>query len=270
IHLSVWTYSAPNIAHNITMYANFSGQMQNIKPTNPQPATYITNTLNLPLGVNLVLANITGNANWTSNVTGVNYTLTVSLSNPPFYSVNATGVPSGSQYSPGKKYGFQINWNGSGTNLDKVLFEAGFNESTKNYTVNTFTGNTYYINFTDLAAGTYQFRWFANETGSTFNNTDFVSYTIVQNTSATIFMNLSINDTESNKVFTYPSISNASGSISSFLSWTLFRNATTIGTTNPVSDTVQLGAGFYNYTYFTPGNQNYSSATKQFNLTINK
>src|SRR5438876_1186752 len=71
-------------------------------------------------------------------------------------------------------------------------------------------------------------------------------------------------------------VSNATGSFTSSvfsgqnITFTLYRNTTSIGSTNPISDVTQLSADIYNYTYFTAGNQNYSSATKQFNLTISK
>jgi len=48
----------------------------------------------------------------------------------------------------------------------------------------------------------------------------------------------------------------------------LYRNDTTVGSGNPVSDVNVYGAGFYNYSYYTVGNDNYTAAIKQFNLTI--
>jgi hypothetical protein len=96
-----------------------------------------------------------------------------------------------------------------------------------------------------------------------------------QNISTANLINLAINNTESNKVYTYPAVSNATGWYSSALTgqimtFTLYRNTTSIGTSNPISDVLSLAAAAYNYTFYTAGNVNYSSARKHFNVTIGK
>jgi outer membrane protein assembly factor BamB len=129
-----------------------------------------------------------------------------------------------------------------------------------------------------LGAGSYVYKfnsseganWTANSTGIT------LTLTVQQNTSTASYMHLVINGTESNKEYTYPAATNATAWFeeNSFVGsapvFTLYRNTTLIGSSNPISDVAQLAAGFYNYTYYTPGNQNYSSAVKQLNLTIQK
>ncbi|MEM5866426.1 MAG: PQQ-binding-like beta-propeller repeat protein [Candidatus Aenigmatarchaeota archaeon] len=127
-----------------------------------------------------------------------------------------------------------------------------------------------------LGAGTYHYVYNtsggANWTSASFTRT----LTVNQNTSTINFMHLTINGTEGNKVYTYPVSTNttawfdAEAFVGQAPVFTLYRNFTVIGSSNPVSDIGQLAAGFYNYTFYTPGNQNYSSAIKQFNLTINK
>jgi hypothetical protein len=110
---------------------------------------------------------------------------------PPQYSANYTSVLSGSQYSSGRNYGFQINFTDD-DGVSKVLFEANLNESLKNYTVGLYAGSAtdglYVINFTDLAAGSYQYRWLANDTSNLWNTTGVISYTIAQNTSSTVYL----------------------------------------------------------------------------------
>ena len=100
---------------------------------------------------------------------------------------------------------------------------------------------------------------------------------ITQNTSTANYMNLTINGTESNKTYTYPAVSNATGwfSSSSFVSsaptFTLYRyDNTSIGTSNPQEDVQTLPNGTHWYIYNTSGNQNYSSASKSYYVFINK
>ncbi len=127
------------------------------------------------------------------------------------------------------------------------------------YTYNTTAGA--FVNYT------------ANTTGITS------TATVSANSSTANFINLTINGTEANQTFIYPNVSNTTGNISSavfgnqVITFTLYRNATTIGTvvggTNTsASDTGQLGGGVHVYVFNTSGNANYSSASKVFNLTI--
>ena len=111
----------------------------------------------------------------------------------------------------------------------------------------------------------------------TQNYTAITSYNIAviqPNTSTADFMNLTINGTESNKAYPFPSLSNATGWYSTAvfsgqtITFTLYRNDTSVGTTNPVNDTDSKPADTYIYTYNTSGNSNYSTATKAYSLII--
>jgi len=126
-----------------------------------------------------------------------------------------------------------------------------------------------------LGAGNYNYTCIASATAnysaaSTLNN----NLAISQNTSAANFMNLTINGTEGNKSYSFPAGTNATAwynsnaFIDSSFSFTLYRNSTTIGSTNPISDVINPSAGAYNYTYFTSGNANYSSARKNYFVTV--
>ncbi len=129
-----------------------------------------------------------------------------------------------------------------------------------------------------LGAGSYSYRFNAT-TGANYtaNSTGVTStVTVNQNTSTINYMNLTIDGTEANRAVIYPMTTNATGWYNTVvfsgetITFTLYRNTTTIGTTNPISDNLILGSGDYNYTYYTGGNVNYSSATKQYNLTVSK
>lgn len=120
-----------------------------------------------------------------------------------------------------------------------------------------------------LGVGTYNYECNVSESENYTTATNSTLVSITQNSSTFDFMNLTINDTESNQAFTYPSASNATGyNLIPELTFSLYRDDILLGSINPISDVSQFGAGLYVYTYNTSGNTNYSGASKQFNLTI--
>jgi len=136
--------------------------------------------------------------------------------------------------------------------------------------------NPYWDNVT-LGVSYYLYRfngtggenWTANPTGVT----TFVN--ITQNTSTHSYMNLTINETESNKEYEVGTTSNATGwfDSSSFVgslpTFTLYNNTTSIGSSNPISDIKTYTSPIViKYTYNTSGNQNYSSASKSYILKM--
>ena len=202
-------------------------------------------------------------------------------SSPPVWSGNSTSVASGTQYLPGRQYQFNVSWDDPDTGVSTVLIEQNFSGgSPTNVTVTTNDSDVYYFDVSDLAAGTYVWRGFANNTDDYWNVTNggiYWSYTVDKNTSTQDLMNLTLgvgtSGSESNYQDMYPVTTNATGWYSSVLgnqdiTFTLYRNDTGIGSSNPQNDIVQFGTGFYVYTYNTSGNENYTSSSKQLNLTI--
>ncbi|MEM5803853.1 MAG: PQQ-binding-like beta-propeller repeat protein [Candidatus Aenigmatarchaeota archaeon] len=129
-----------------------------------------------------------------------------------------------------------------------------------------------------LGAGSYLYKFNSSEGSNYTSNSTGITINLVvqQNTSTLNFMNLTINSTETNKIYTYPVTTNitawynSNSFIGSTPTFILYKNGSEIGSTNPVTELSELSASEYNYTYYTPGNQNYSSAFKQLNLTIQK
>ncbi len=121
-----------------------------------------------------------------------------------------------------------------------------------------------------LGASVYNYSCNISATANYSGNSTYKTLTVNKNTSTANFMNLTINGTESNKIYTYPAVSNATAwnSIPELI-FTFYRNGTSIGT-GTASDVDQKAIGLYMYTYNTSDNGNYSAASKQFNLTINK
>ena len=197
-------------------------------------------------------------------------------SHTPLWSQSSISVASGSQYSPGKNYGFEINWTDSALGFDgisKVLFEANFLGSLLNYTKDTtpaISNNTqgiYWINFTDLKAGTYVFKWYANDTSNSFNSTDQQTYSIAKNTSG--YLNLTLNGTENNR--SYNQYSNANFTVylnltgktvyldSNYTGWSLQTSPTSV----IINVTNLSAAGFFNITAYLD-DENYTSSSKTY------
>ena len=131
---------------------------------------------NLAAASYVVKANLTGNANWTDNSTGVNYTLTVEAVNAaPQFSNNYTNFGLSTVYAKDKNYGFQITGSDDSGTYNATL-ETNITGSIRNYTqlstpaVRNGTGtlaNVWSVNFTDAAAGNnYYYRFYLNDTAS--------------------------------------------------------------------------------------------------------
>ena len=115
-----------------------------------------------------------------------------------------------------------------------------------------------------LAAGTYNYYWWANDTLNNVNATSTQSYTVNQATPAG-----TITGTSS---ITYGTTGDVEGTESndgdSDVTYILYRNGTAVS--NP--DTSILAANFYSYIYNTTGGTNYTSSASldTFELTVNQ
>jgi len=200
------------------------------------------------------------------------YFFNVTSDQPPTWSSNNTNPLSPTNYTPGKNYQFNITCQDdygvsevilefNGTNYSKLLGEISKDV------------DVYYKTLTDLSANDtgYNYKWFANDTVNQWSSTGSYWLYIINKNNSQNYMNLTINGTESNKNYIYPAGSNATGwhSIPQ-LTFNLYRNDTPLGNSNPVSDVNRFGVGFYIYTYNTSGNDNYTSSSKNYNLTIQK
>ena len=210
-----------------------------------------------------------GNTNFTAN-SSTHYAIVTAVDNPPIWSTNITNPSSPVTYVPRATYQFNITWT-DGVSVSYVVFE--FNGI--NYTDWLREGSVYVRNFSDLGVGTYAYRWYANDSLGQWNQTSQLNYVINQNTSTLNFLNLTINNTESDKTYIYKSPGNATGwydsnTVYGAISFNLSRNGTLIGSANPISEVATFGVGAFNYTYNTTGNANWSSAQKSFMLRINQ
>jgi hypothetical protein len=187
---------------------------------------------------------------WWVNVTEIPDTTNPTVTSP-------TESPSDpATYSPGATYEFNA------TITDNRILDTIFIEfDGTNYTPSNIAGDVYNFSITDLAAGTYNYSWYANDTSGNINNTVNGTYTINQETPS---LNLTLTPSISE---TYGTETTASASGCPVgLTCNLYRNDTEV--TSP--DVATLAAGTYNYTYNTTGNTNYTTASISVILTIDK
>jgi len=186
------------------------------------------------------------------------------LKTPKWYS-NQSYTPT--SYNPNVLSQFNITWNTTVEDISKMFLEINLSSGAVNYTItnSTFGGSIYNLSVV-LPAGTYYWKSYANDTYNNWNSTPSWTFTINKNTSQ--FLKL-INNISWSGV--YPNSTNTTGygCLSGFTCY-LYRNSTLIGSTDPISDNVLLGAGVYNYTYNFSGSQNYTWYYNTSLLTINQ
>jgi len=163
---------------NMSLDLNVTGYGNNFQ-NGTSPQTNLTDTGILDIGIFNFSAKVTGNDNYTDSSLGTLY----------FYVANFSVSPSSLiNYVLSAPYNFSIILP---VNSSNVIFEANFNGTYVNYTnstnitnwnkIITMYNNTnggYWINFTDLQATTYNYRWIVNDTNfSTDQKTYIVNQT---------------------------------------------------------------------------------------------
>lgn len=175
---------------------------------------------------------------------------------PPQFS-NFTEFPSnGSIYTENGIYSFNSTINESN------LFRAGIEFDGVNYSVSNIS-NAYNFTILNLAAGNYNYYWWANDTNGNYNTSGVRSYTISKaNQSITSLLN----GVNSNLGITYPQQINASfsGTNQTVLSISLNGSLLNVG------QNYTFGAGIWTVNYSSPSNQNYSAYDSTLILTVSK
>jgi hypothetical protein len=184
----------------------------------------------------------------------------------PVWSQDRNSAPSNSQYSPGKNYGFQINWDDP-IGISTVIFETNFYGNLQNYTNVNSLSNTYWINFTDLPGGNYVFKWHSNNTNNEFGSTNQFGYIVSKNISG--YINLTLNGIEGNKSYNLNTAGNFTAYLnlpgktiyldSTFPNWILKSNSSILYNTTNLSS-----KGLFSLTAYWSGDENYSSSSKTY------
>jgi hypothetical protein len=201
------------------------------------------------------------NSTETGNIFSNSQNLEVNDTERPSWHTNLTSYESGVDYLPGRQYQFNVSWNDN-KDLDTVLIEHNFSGgSPVNETVTTSDGDAYYFDVSDLAAGTYVWREFANDTTDNWNSTDPWIFVVGKSSTE---VELYLNDSPSDQASYYPNstinvtaVSNVSG-----LYVQLWRNGTLLSNSTTISfDITRWPAWDNNFTAQILGNENYSSSS---------
>jgi hypothetical protein len=142
---------------------------------------------------------------------------------------------------------FNASWTSKHT-LSKVLLENNFTGTMKNITVTNHAGMNYTYNQTTFSAGTYRYRFWANDSSDYWNSTMWRTYT-VQKANSLITMT-------ANPSWTINSSIPVTVTCTATKAVTLYRDGITVS--NPYTVTPSFGT--FNYTCFINDAQNYTPA----------
>ncbi len=198
-----------------------------------------------------------------TNVTAVPDTIA------PWYINEQVNPPSPTNYNTGP-YIFSIEW------LDNVaVTNVVFEFDGTNYTpvcipVLPSADSICSYTFIDLAAGTYDYKWYASDSANNWNSTSLLNY-VVNKIDHTI--HLSLDGIEADLIVNYPATTTSTGWLEIIQAETnavLYRDGIIVANGNPATEIAQLPVGIYNYTYYYPESQNYTEQTITRWLTIQK
>ncbi len=179
----------------------------------------------------------------------------------PVYSGITANPASPATYSPGQSYQFNVTWTDNYL-TDTVIIEHDFNGAFANYSVDNVS-TEYYYGYSDLSAGTYYWRMYANDSSGNKNQTTQQTY-VVDKASVSCSLTFSPSSPQN-----YETSINASCSCNSpEASEVLYRDGTDVTSEN--NELVVLGAGNYSYNCTVSATQNYTSADDSSIYIINK
>ncbi|MBU5687809.1 MAG: PQQ-binding-like beta-propeller repeat protein [Candidatus Aenigmarchaeota archaeon] len=193
------------------------------------------------------------------------YYFTIDTTKPKWYN-NKTEPFSPIQYSPSRKYIFNISWLDE-NEISFTLIENNFTGLIQNYTLNK--NDEYYYIIEDLKSAKYYWKFYANDTANNWNLTDTWFYLIEKNQTQ---IKLYINNSEENKTFPINSFVNISAYYGMNKEISVFANIsgwTTQKSQNYVENITRLiQKGTFNITAYFEGDENYTSSSKTLYLTV--
>ena len=254
---------------NISLYTNLTGTMapwdnkasplRNYTVLNP----YMARTY-------LIIANFS-NQNYTYSQ--ANHSLTLNDSRIIFDNFTSN-VSSLSNYSGTQGYQFNATALNS-SQVSKVWIRANFSGAFANYTATNYGGTQFYYNFSALAAGSYVYTWWANNTLLAYFNSSNQTFEV--NKSTIVSFSLTLNGTADDSSYlnnTAVNLGNSTtpGYINSSLSFYYNTSASSAWTliSSPQNwNIASLPAGVYWVSMNFTGDQNYSSISDIWMLTLN-
>jgi len=264
-YIPVWNSSIT--ISNCTLFGNFSGSwIENA--TNA--SSLVNGTIN---GISTIvdedkpyLWNIECYDNTGLGDTGAsNYTIRVDSVTPKWFT-NQSSTPT--NYSSTASQ-FNITWNDTISPISVVLITIKNSTNSSDIRVNnasmtnSYGGDIYNYSIV-LPAGTWNWTSYANDSANNWNASDIFTFSIGKETPTFL--------TSVTSPIVYGTASDYGGdelnTEDSDCTYILERNATPIGSGSSVSDTTVLGAGAYNYTYYTAGCTNYTTTSDEKTLTV--
>ena len=203
-----------------------------------------------------------------SNVNPVNRSFTISPFDPnaPQFNNEFVTPPSGSVYSPGQTYTFQVDVTDN-EQVDTVWIEF----DGTNYTAFPGAGDTYGGNFNNLGAGSYNYRWFANDSSGNIGSTSTNIYVLDKANSE---VNLTLNSVSGNIFVNQGDSVNIRGELvtgANFGNLDVYINGIWNNTGGvPILDynVIFNNIGNYEVLLNYSGNQNYTSSFENFSINV--
>ena len=272
---------------------------------NPQNTTYIS----LPVSINITTDEPADWCGWNLNDTGSNVTFSNSSSTvwhgsiqssaqgtqhlyvycndtsgnmgsntsvwftydsfPPHYQNETSSPSSPAAYSSGATYQFNITWVDEESEIDQVWIEHNFTSSLHNETVTTHSGSEYYFSIQDLSAGTYAYRWYANDTaGNTNGSFPQTIYTVNRSSRS---VSISFDKTSPQNYGTQINVSCSVSAGSGDGTLKLYRNISDyVDVTSENNQFVILPAGTWSYLCNITEGTNYTGAETSDVFVVNK
>lgn len=254
---------------NCSLWGNFSGSW-NLNQTHNNPANNSKNSYaSIYLSDGSYLWNVqcfdkAGNEAWNAT----NYTVRVD-GTPPIGSNLQTNPSSGVTYAAGASYQFNITWQEALNSIDTVWIEHNLTGTLQTDSPTGNDGDEYYFNIVDLAAGIYQYKWYANDTLGNINSTTNLVYVIVKANSE---VNLTLNGTDGDFYIGLSETANltgylitpSNGYIELYREGVMINNGTNYLTNISQFYTEQA----YNITVLYPATQNYSRAIETHYIIV--
>ncbi len=195
--------------------------------------------------------------------TSDNVTFTLFDTLKPTYSSNTTSPTSNTTYTINQSYWFNITWT-DGVDISKVLLEHNITgSSTPHNETMSNSSSVYYFNTTNLAAGTYVWRVYANDTNNTFNTTLQFTYLVAQATNnISVLLNGTLNGNITSVLNTVVNITANASCLQINCNISISKDGSIIASVKPnpyiTTDTI-TSIGLHNYTISISGNTNYTS-----------
>ena len=176
-----------------------------------------------------------------------------------------------STYSQGASYQFNATWTDE-TGISQVWIENNFTGSLTNSTVTTYQGSEWYYDVSDLAVGTYVYKWFANDTANQVNLTSQYTFTVSKATSEiALYINGSRADYSTTN---YTAINLTADLITPDIAGTvyIYRNDTLwdSGTSPLYNITENWSIGYYTLKANWSGNENYTSDEETWYVNVSE